>query len=207
MTRSINYKDTLFEQAKLTPIRGEATFEIIHKLRKKIKANANAVYSYLWGGSHGNLFLGLTDVQYALISNTPLFYLTHPVLLIILDGTTAHANSNMWIAHTKEVGIFRKVTGCEQALVQQIVVTVNEAYFADICNRKKTQSTILWRMCSLTSKKTTVGWWLRNSSSSRISSRRQHIIFDTRLGPYFRRQRTSRVLQHHQNILHSTPSL
>ena len=47
MTRSINYKDTLFEQAKLTPIRGEATFEIIHKLRKKIKANANAVYSYL----------------------------------------------------------------------------------------------------------------------------------------------------------------
>ena len=29
---SINYKDTLFEQANLTPIHGEPTFKIIHKI-------------------------------------------------------------------------------------------------------------------------------------------------------------------------------
>ena len=48
---------------------------------------------------------------------------------------TAHANSNMRIVHTKEVRLFREVTGVEQVLVQQIVGTVEEAYLADICNR------------------------------------------------------------------------
>ena len=43
MTRIINYKDTLFERANLTPIRGEPTFETIHKLWNEIKSNAKAV--------------------------------------------------------------------------------------------------------------------------------------------------------------------
>ena len=33
MTSYINYKDTLFEQANLTPICGKPTFETLHKLR------------------------------------------------------------------------------------------------------------------------------------------------------------------------------
>ena len=37
MMSSINYKETLFNQAYLTPIRGEPTFEMIHKLLKDIK--------------------------------------------------------------------------------------------------------------------------------------------------------------------------
>ena len=41
----------------------------------------------------------------------------------------------MWIAHTEEVRLFREVTGVEQALVQQIVGTVEEAYLAYIRNR------------------------------------------------------------------------
>ena len=41
----------------------------------------------------------------------------------------------MRITHTKEVRLFREVTGMEQALVQQIFGTVEEAYLADICNR------------------------------------------------------------------------
>ena len=47
----------------------------------------------------------------------------------------AHANSNMWIAHTKEVCLFREGTGVEQALVHKIVDTVKEAYLADIRHR------------------------------------------------------------------------
>ena len=77
----------------------------------------------------------LNDSQYAIISLTPFIYPTHPGPIIIPDGTTAYANSNMRISHTKEVPLFREVTGVEQALVQQIVGTVEEAYLVDIRNR------------------------------------------------------------------------
>ena len=77
----------------------------------------------------------LTAAQYALISPTPFVYPTHLGPLIIPYRTTAHANSNMRIAHTKEVHMFREVTGVEQALVQKIVGTVEEVYLADISNR------------------------------------------------------------------------
>ena len=43
----------------------------------------------------------------------------------------------MRIAHTEKVFLFREVTGAEQALVQQIVATVEEAYLTYIYNRKK----------------------------------------------------------------------
>ena len=66
----------------------------------------------------------LTDAQYALISTTPFVFLTHPGPLIILDGTTAHAKSNIRIAHTEELCLFSEVTGVEQALVQKNVCMV-----------------------------------------------------------------------------------
>ena len=85
--------------------------------------------------SDGHLRLVLTELQYALISLTPFAYPTHMVLLIIPDGTTAHTNSNMRISHTKEVRLFREVTGLEQALVQKIIGTVEASHLADIRNR------------------------------------------------------------------------
>ena len=63
----------------------------------------------------------LTGAQYALVYPTPFDYPTHPGPLIITDGTIAHANSNMRIAHTEEVRLFREVTRVEQDIVQQIV--------------------------------------------------------------------------------------
>ena len=41
----------------------------------------------------------------------------------------------MRISHTKEGRLFGEVTVVEQALVQQIVGTVEDIYLADICNR------------------------------------------------------------------------
>ena len=60
MTSNINYKDTIFEQDNLTPIRGEPTFKIIHKIWKDIKSNAKSVYSNIGGGAHGHLGLVIT---------------------------------------------------------------------------------------------------------------------------------------------------
>ena len=70
MTSNINYNYTLFEQSNLTPIRGEPTFETLHKLWNEIKANAKSVCSNLGGVAHGHLGLVLTDAMYALISLT-----------------------------------------------------------------------------------------------------------------------------------------
>ena len=51
----------------------------------------------------------------------------------------------MPIAHTEEVRLFREVTGLKQALVQQIIVTVKEAYLADIHQQHRGR-----RTCALT---------------------------------------------------------
>ena len=93
MTRNLNYKDTLFEQYKLIPIRGRPTFETFHKIQNEIKSKAKSVYSNIGGGAHGYFGLVLEDVQYSLILPTPFVYSTHLGPLIIPDGTTTHAIS------------------------------------------------------------------------------------------------------------------
>ena len=86
----------------------------------------------------------LTNEQYALISPTTFVYPTHPGTLTIPEGTTAHTDSNMRIAHTKKVCLIREVMTVEQYLVQQIVATFEEAYLTDICKQmtKPTKNTI-----------------------------------------------------------------
>ena len=106
MSSTINYKDTLFNQASLAKICCETTFKMIHKLQNEIKANANPINFNLVGGVHGHLGLVLSDAQYAHILNTPFVYPTRLSPLIIPDDTTAHANSNTRTAHTKEVRLF-----------------------------------------------------------------------------------------------------
>ena len=95
ITISINYKDTIFKWENLTSIIGKTTFEKLHKLQNKIKANTKAVYSNLGRGTHGHISLVLADVQYTCILNVPFVYRTQLGPLIIPDGTTVHANSNM----------------------------------------------------------------------------------------------------------------
>ena len=111
MASSIDFNYTSFEQANLTPISGEPTFETLHKLQNQIKANAKSVYSYLGGGAYGHIGLVLTNAQYSLITKMLFFYLTHSSPIIIPDVTTDHMRSNMRIVHTKEVRLFRKVMG------------------------------------------------------------------------------------------------
>ena len=95
MSSNINYKDNLFDRSNLTPIRGEPTFETLHKLRNEIKANAKSVYSNLGVGAHVHLGIVITEAQYELIYPNPFVYPTHLGPLIIPYDTTAHANSNM----------------------------------------------------------------------------------------------------------------
>ena len=126
MMSNINYKDTLFERSELTPIHGEPTFETLHNLWFEIIAKSKSVYSNIGGGAHVHLGLVLIYAQYALISPTPFVYSTHPGLIIIPDGTTTHANSNIRIVQIKIVHMFQELMRVEQALVQEKFATVKE---------------------------------------------------------------------------------
>ena len=103
MTSTVNYLDTHFERANLTPFRGKPTYETVHKLWNKIKANTRSVYSQLGGGTHGNLGLVLTDAQYADISTTVFTCPAHPAPLYIPLAATAVQSSTLRDAHIEEL--------------------------------------------------------------------------------------------------------
>ena len=132
MTSTVNYRDTHLERANLTPIRGEPTYETVHKLWNKIKANARSVYLHLGCGTHGHLGLVLTAAQYADVSTTVFTCPAHPVPLAIPLAATAVQRSTLRDAHIEDLRVFREVMGVEQALIQQIVATINATYLEDV---------------------------------------------------------------------------
>ena len=67
-TSSVNYKDSYFEHPVLTMIRGEPTYETLHHLKNKLKANASLVPTTLIGCNNGYLVIVLTPVDYFRIS-------------------------------------------------------------------------------------------------------------------------------------------
>ena len=134
MTSTINLKDTIFNQANLTPICGKPTFEKLHDHQNNINSNAKSIYSNLIWGAHVYLGLVLIDLQSLIISNTLFVYPTHLGPLIITDSTATDTNSNVQIMHTKEVHLFCKVMIVEQDLVKHIVATIKEAYLAYVRN-------------------------------------------------------------------------
>ena len=76
---TINYRETIFEHPDLTKITGVPTYETLHLLHNKIKANAMAVHSNFGGGQHRYLGLVVIHNAYALITNTPFVLPVHPV--------------------------------------------------------------------------------------------------------------------------------
>ena len=128
MSSTVNYRDTHFERANLTPIRGEPTYETVHKLWNEVKANARSVYSNLGGGTHGHLGLVLTTAQYAAISTTDFTRPDHPGPLAIPSAATVVQRSTLQDAHIEDLRVFCEVMGVEQALIQQIVATIYAMY-------------------------------------------------------------------------------
>ena len=135
MTSTVNYLDTHFERANLTPIRGKPTFETVHKLWNEIKANARSVYSHLGGGTHVHLGLVLTAAQYADVSNTVFTRPDHLGPLAIPPAATAVQRSTLRDAHVEYLRVFCEVMGADQALIQQIFATIDATYLADVQDR------------------------------------------------------------------------
>ena len=135
MAYTVNYRDTHFDRANLTPICGEPTYETVHKLWNEVKANARSVYSHLCGGTHGYLGLVLTAAQYADISTTVFTRPSHTGPLAIPSAATVVQRSTLQDAHIEDLQVFREVMGVEQALIQQIVATIDATYMEDVRDR------------------------------------------------------------------------
>ena len=108
MAFTVNYRATHFEQANLTPIRGEPTYETVHKLWKKVKANARSMYSHLGGETHGHLSLVLTAAQYEDISTTVFTCPAHPGPLSIPSAVTVVQRSILQDAHIEDLWFFAR---------------------------------------------------------------------------------------------------
>ena len=132
MTSTVNYRDTHFERANLTPIYGKPMHDTLHKLWNKTKANVRSVYSHLGGGTHGHLGLVLTAAQYAVISTNVFTRPFHPVPLAIQLAATAVQRITLRDAHIEDLRFFRELMGVEQALIQQIVATIDATYLEDV---------------------------------------------------------------------------
>ena len=113
MASTVNYTDTHFDRAHLTPICGEPTYDTVHKLWNKVKANARSVYSNLGGGTHGHLGLVLTTAQYASISTTAFTRPDHPGPLAIPSAATVIQRSTLRDAHIEDLRVFRELMGVE----------------------------------------------------------------------------------------------
>ena len=111
MASTVNYRDTHFERAHLTPICGEPTYDTVHKLWNEVKANALSVYSNLSGGTYGHLGLVLTTAQYSAISTTAFTRPDHPGPLAIPSVATAVQRSTLRDAHIEYLQFFREVMG------------------------------------------------------------------------------------------------
>ena len=89
-TSSVNYKDSYFEYPVLTTIRGEPTYETLHHLKNKLKANSSSVPTNLVGINHVYLGMVLTPAEYLRIShNDPFTQPPNPGVLVPNPNGTA----------------------------------------------------------------------------------------------------------------------
>ena len=138
-----NYRETTFEYADLTPIRGEPTYDSLTILLNQLKANARSVRTSLGGGQHGYLGLLMSPAQYATIApHTPFIYPTHPGQLNIPAYQLPHVTQQLTSQHNENVRLFNEYCNVEQALRKQVVAAIDPSYLAALKNRQTNTITL-----------------------------------------------------------------
>ena len=130
-----SYRETHFQHADLTPIRGEPKNETLKVLINELKANAQTVHSSLRGGANGHLGLVLMPQKYNLIApNTPYTRPPFPGALNIPQGTTNVQAQMMREAHEQAMREFHETETVHNALVQQVVKAIEPMYLKALRN-------------------------------------------------------------------------
>ena len=140
---NIDYKETHFEKAELTPICGEPTYSTLERLLKELKANASTVHSNLGGGAHGHLGLVISPASYRHLSATPFTRPAFPgTAAVIPPGSTQHAARTLRIQFDEALRVYHEVENVDKALKQQIVQAIEPKYLDAVRNRTSDTITI-----------------------------------------------------------------
>ena len=88
-SRNTDYAKNYFRHHTLTKLHGESNYDVLSRLRNKIKANLTGITSDLGGGNNIHLYLGPTTVQYYSIPNTTYNWTCFPSA-VAPAGATQH---------------------------------------------------------------------------------------------------------------------
>ena len=94
------------------------------------------LHSNLIDGQHGCLVLVVVPTAYALLANTPFVSPVHIGNISIHISSTRHAQEELKLQYDKNLQVFHKTRGVELALIQQLVLAVEEKYITSM--RKRT---------------------------------------------------------------------
>ena len=134
-TQGVNYRDTYFQYADLTPIQGEPKNDSLKTLINELTANAQTVHSNLGGGANGHLGLILMPTKYAVIApGTPYIRPNYPGALAIPPGTTNIQAQMLTEQHHHALQEFRESEAVHNALIQQVVKAVDPMYLKALRN-------------------------------------------------------------------------
>ena len=130
-----NYRETYFQHADLTPIRGKPKNDSLKILIHELSANAQTVHSNLGGGANGHLGLILMPAKYAPIApGTPYNRPVYPGALVIPPATTNVQAQMMREQHQQDLQVFHESEAVHNALVQQVVKAVEPMYLKAMRN-------------------------------------------------------------------------
>ena len=130
----INYANAFFPTPILPKIVGKPTFEKLHAMKKSLKANATSVQSDLGGGQFGHLGLVLDDATYNALTGENYVRPAHPGALVIAAGTALHEAVRLREEHSENVRLFRETVDVHNALMKQIVQTVEPDFIKELYN-------------------------------------------------------------------------
>ena len=121
-----NYRETHFQHADLTPILVKPKNESFNVLFNEVKANLQTIHSNLGGEAHVHLGIGLHPTMYEAIAlGTPYICPVFPGAFIIPDRSTNIQAQILRKAHSKSIQDFHEVEAIHNAILQQIVRSVN----------------------------------------------------------------------------------
>ena len=130
-TSSVNYKDSYLEHPFLTTIRREHTYENLHHLKNKLKANVSSVRTTLGGGNHGYLGIILTHADYFRITPTnPFTRPPNPGILVPNPIGTAAQIASVENNHRLTKQIYLETLLLKITFTQQIIEAIYTKYLA-----------------------------------------------------------------------------
>mmetsp|Transcript_14421 Transcript_14421/g.20578 ORF Transcript_14421/g.20578 Transcript_14421/m.20578 type:complete len:157 (+) Transcript_14421:219-689(+) len=130
----IDYANTCFPHPTLPTIVGQPNYEKLCSMKKKLKANATSAQSDLGGGKFGHLGLVLDDATYNSLTGKIYVRPAHPGVLVIEPGTACHESVQLREEHNENVRLFRETIDVHNALLKQIVCTIDSDYLKELNN-------------------------------------------------------------------------